>query len=538
MMRVLLALSLLAAPAFAAQDNLAERIDAVFAGFSEGETAGASVGVLRDGAWVHHRGYGTGNLETGSPLDPESVFYLASMSKQFTAACLALLVLRGKVALDDDVREYVPELPDIGQTITLQHLVHHTSGLRDYLSLMSMAGASFEGAFDNSDALEAMSRQRGLNFPPGDRYLYSNSNYILIATIVERVSEMSLDAFAQANLFGPLGMKRALFDQVAGREVADRVEAYAGTRAIPKNFTVVGDGGMLGCIDDLARWDASSYGNTLDEGLWKLMLQRGKLADGTELDYAFGLIHGNYRGLDIVRHGGSFVGFTTEMIRFPAQRVTVIVLSNDARSSAVALAEAVTDLVLADEFLPTPAAPASPTTPAPRADWSERSGWYRSTEGLLQIEPRDDFVFVRCPAFAGGMRALSATELEAVGAEPRFHLRLLGEPGKPSERLELSHPWKGTFTFSADTTFDPAVVDLEAYAGSYSSEELGVVWTLAVQEKELVALSDPSRPLLPRVTDGFTRRDLSWSFQRSKEGNVVGFTLHSGRAMGLAFVRD
>lgn len=333
--------------------GLAERVDSLFASLAKSVSPGCALGVIKDGELIYGRGYGSANLDYELPVKTDSVFYLASVSKQFVAACIALLAIDRKLALDDDIRKYIPELPDYGVTITIRHLVHHTSGLRSYLSLMELAGLRARDVHSRGDVLEFIYRQKTLNFQPGERYLYSNTGYFLLAEVVERVSGGSLRDYADEKLFAPLGMNSTHFHDDHTQVVKNRVVSYV-NRA-PDTFRVsylaswdqVGSGGLLSTVDDLVRWDRNSYNRKVGgEALHKLLHTRGVLNDGTALDYAFGLVHGEYKGLRTVGHGGSFMGFRTVLLRFPEERFSVIILANLGTVNPGALARKVADVYL------------------------------------------------------------------------------------------------------------------------------------------------------------------------------------------------
>lgn len=347
-------LAVAAAAPLSAQADLGTRVDAVFAEFDRPDSPGCAVGVVRDGELVYARGYGMANLARREPITPGTVFYLASVSKQFTAASAALLALEGQLALDNDVRRHVPELPDYGRAITVRHLIHHTSGLRDYLELMGMAVMSLDEPRAPADILALVARQEDLNFPPGERYLYSNTGYFLIPRIVARVTGRGFRAWTDTHLFGPLGMARSHFHDDWRHDVPQRALAYAGADTggfrldyLP-HFDQVGSGGVLSTVEDLARWVANYERPRLGGTRFiELMHTRGVLADGDTLDYAFGLRLGDYKGLRIVEHGGSMMGFRTHLLRFPDERLAVICLCNLADAEPGTRARRVADLHLA-----------------------------------------------------------------------------------------------------------------------------------------------------------------------------------------------
>lgn len=347
---------------------IANKVDEVFARYNANDSPGCALGVVKEGKLIYSRGYGMSDLEHNVPLNPQSVFYIASTSKQFAAASIALLARKGTLSLDDDIRKYVPEIPQYESTITIRHLIHHTSGIRDYLELRAEAGISAEDIVDNDDAVEMLARQKALNYKPGERFLYSNSNYVLLAEIVKRASGKSLREFAHENIFQPLGMKNTHWDDDRSMVVKNRVVSY-GTGKITtwrhfiKNINAVGDGNLLTTVEDLAKWDQNFYDNKVGgAGFTEYVLTRGKLNNGEALNYAFGLGHEEYRGLKAIAHGGAFLGFRTQMIRFPEQKFSVICLCNAGTINPANLSQKVADIFLADQLKNEPPKPATPTS--------------------------------------------------------------------------------------------------------------------------------------------------------------------------------
>jgi CubicO group peptidase (beta-lactamase class C family) len=333
-----------------------QQVDALFAEWDVPGSPGCALGVVSNGALTHARGYGVANLEQDIPITPGTVFYMASVSKQFVAASLGLLVLDGRIALDDDVRQLVPELPAYDTPITIEQLLHHVSGLRDYLELMGMAELSLEEAYASDQILELVARQEGLNFPPGDRYLYSNTGYFLIPIIIERVTGQSIREYAAERLFGPLGMHDTNFHDDWRHAIPDRALSYRSSDdgfelSFLEKFDQVGSGGLLSTVEDLARWDANFHEPAVGgQALLDLLRTRGVLADGDTISYAGGLRLGEYNGLAVEQHSGSMMGFRTHVVRFPAERFSVICLCNFGDINPGALARDVAELYLAERF--------------------------------------------------------------------------------------------------------------------------------------------------------------------------------------------
>ena len=294
-------------------DTTIPAVDAIFAPWDETGSPGCALGVVEDGEFIYERGYGFANLDWGIPSATDTVFYVGSVSKQFTAAVIALLAEEGAVDLDENIREYFPEIPKYVRPITVRHLVHHTSGLRDIYTLMSLAGIRLEDVFTDEQAIELIAAQRETNFEPGSEYLYSNSGYFLLAQLVERASGKTLREFAEERIFAPLGMEDTHFHDRPSHIVDRRAISYqdsdvdfdnyiaTGHREFQVsylgNFDKVGAGGLYTTVRDLLLWDRNFYsGDVGAKPFLDLIHTRGVLNDGSEITYAFGLTVDEYRG--------------------------------------------------------------------------------------------------------------------------------------------------------------------------------------------------------------------------------------------------
>jgi len=351
-----------------AQKNNFEAVDALFAEFERRDAdyplgrPGCALAIVQDGALIYRKGYGMADLEHAIPITPESVFYAGSVSKQFVAACILLLQEQSKLDIDDDVRRYVPELPDYGYPITLRHLLHHNSGLRDYLDLWMLSGRDYLDYLPDEAVLDLIIRQKALNFPPGDQYAYSNSGYYLLMTIVERISGQSLKAFAKEYIFDPLSMQSSHFHDDMHHLIPGRAEGYRladdGTvENLIMRFDLVGSGGLYTTVEDLYRWDQNFYDNRLGkkrQALIDTLQHDGRLNNGRSTGYAFAMINGEYRSLHTISHTGSMGGYRAYYLRFPKQRFSVILLGNFANFTPVPYAQRIADLFLADHFPPRP----------------------------------------------------------------------------------------------------------------------------------------------------------------------------------------
>ncbi|HZX10969.1 MAG TPA: serine hydrolase domain-containing protein, partial [Acidobacteriota bacterium] len=344
---------------FANADEKTDQVDKVFDKWDSTASPGVALAVIKDGEIIYEQGYGMADLEHNIPINPKTVFRMGSTSKQFTAACIAILSLQGKISLDDNIRKYIPEMPQYERTITVRNLVHHTSGLRDYCGLLSLAGyVSYLDHPTIEETNEIISKQKNLNFLPGEKYSYSNSNYFLMGIIVNRVTGQTLNEFAQENIFKPLGMKNTHFHGDLTVIVKNRADGYSpeenGFRINMSTFDHVGDGGLYTTVEDMYLWDQSFYNHKLGKDFVELVQTPGELNSGEKLDYAFGLRISEYKGLKTVGHGGSWVGYRTSYIRFPEQNFSVVCLANLSHINPSSLCQKVADIYLSNQFTKKP----------------------------------------------------------------------------------------------------------------------------------------------------------------------------------------
>ena len=325
-----------------AQTPAARDIDAIFAEFDVPGSVGCALGVARNGAFLYKKGYGYANLDWGVdiPITPTTVFYLGSVSKQFTAAAIALLAHEGKLALDDDIRKFLPEMPERDPAVTIRQVVHHISGVPDMYRVMNDHGLTTWNQFSREQALELLAKQE-LDFRPGTRYSYSNGGYLLLSMIVERASGKSLREYTTENIFRPLGMNDTHFHDdpvhIVGRRAMSYMPREDGEQGVEGryyqsyqgNFALPGAGGLYSTVDDLLRWDRNFLDNRLGgSDFMDVMHTKGILNSGEVLDYAFAIREGQYRGLRTLGHTGSFMGFKAYYVRFPEQRFSTWVLCN------------------------------------------------------------------------------------------------------------------------------------------------------------------------------------------------------------------
>lgn len=528
----------------AAQEVAPEiRVDSIFADISGPTSPGCAVSVMRDGAPIYERGYGMANLEYGIPITPQSVFHVASVSKQFTAMAVELLVNEGKVSWDDDIRKYIPEVPDFGTPITLRHLVHHVSGIRDQWDLLAMAGWRWEAdVVTESDVLDITSRQTALNFPPGERYLYSNTGFTLLAVVVERVSGQSLREFTTERIFQKLGMEATHFHDDHQMIVRNRAWAYApeagglfGLKNSIPDFDVVGATSLFTTAHDLAAWDRNfETGRVGGRAALERMNERFVLNDGDTVAYGHGLALGTYRGLRTVGHGGADAGYRSQILRFPDPHLGIAVLCNFPSADPARRANRVADVYLGDVMAAVPTAvglPATATVPVPHRTLESLEGAYVG-ERPNQVR-RIRLVGDTLRAGAIPLRPIGDDRFEVVGQNVVVTLRAArgDEPGTlvvpGSGRYERRDVWR------------PGAGELREFAGLYHSDELGTDYRIELADGILVVKHRklPDRRLAPTFRDAFITGGTAVVFTRGAAGRPAGFSITDGRVWNVSFAR-
>lgn len=527
-------LCIIVATAAQAQQTTEKQVDALFAKFQKPGSPGCSVGVIHDGGFVYKKSFGYASLELAVPLTPESVFYVGSVSKQFTAASVVLAAEQGYLSLDDDVHKYIPELPDYGHPVTLRQMLHQTSGFRDLFDLIYLSGGSPAEVSSKEEIFKLIARQKGLNNVPGAEWIYSNSNYFLLAEVVQRTTKKSLAQFAAKNIFQPLGMTHTLFYDDNTLVVPNRVAAYDpgknGNFQVDWSTTyqLVGGGGVMSTVNDLVLWDRNFYANKLGKGTLIQELQsHGMLNDGNQIDYAMGLSLGKYRGLPTVEHDGALFGYRSEFLRFPQQRFSAILLCNLSTAGPETLAHKVADLYLAKDFAPEPALPDSTTLPDP----APFAGTY--------LDPRTKTIYTftlengKLMGWGAVLRRLDANKFYDLLDDV-----ITFEQQDGTMHASLSIP--GELYFSGDKLrpTKTSAEDVAQYTGAFHSDELNVTYTVSVENGRLTLKIPDNEPLpLKEALPGEFYSDGVGTivFQSESGHHASGFQVFMQAARGISF---
>lgn len=539
------------------QDAAAARIDAMFVEWNRLDSAGCGVGVSRNGELAFERGYGMANVESKVAITPATVFHVASISKQFTAMSILLLAQRGRLALDDEVRKHIPDWADQGNHLKIRHLLSHTGGLRDGFLLLQLIPPGDEKADVNQAIVRIVARQRGLNFAPGTEFQYSNSGYVLLANIVNRVSGQSLRAFAEANIFKPLGMAQThVHDDpaigVPNRAVGYRHGADGLSRIAHADLgRLVGTTGVLTTVRDMLRWQQNFADVRVGEpALLAAMQMPMVLADGTAAPYGFGLWIEPDDDLRTIGHGGGDPGYAAHVRRYPDRGLSVAVLCNleDVGTRVGELTRRVARVFLgenrtAPSAAVTSAAPALVTLPAEQL--AGKAGLYRdvASGSFGRIFLRDGKLRA---AEGAGKGEADSVELSAVAANrfiiPGTPFVFDFAPGRSGEAVEVHISGQGSkpAVLRKVLEFSPSIEDLRALAGDYRSSDLDVTYRVVVRDSRLV-VQMPGRAdavLDAVVPDTFTGGVFdTLTFLRDANGSVIAAALHSSGVRGLRFDR-
>ena len=511
-------------------DLLSKKVDAIFAEYDKTNSPGCNLAILKDGKIIYKRGYGMSNMEYNIAITPTSIFHVASISKQFTAAAIIRLSLEGKLSLDDDIRKYIPEVPDFGHTITFNNLIHHTSGIRDQWTLQSLAGWRDDDLITEKDILDMLARQKALNFLPGEEYLYCNTGFTLAAIAVRRITGISLRDYADSVFFKPLGMINTHFHSDHAEITPNRTSAYSKDDkgvwkiSIPV-FDNYGATSLFTTVEDLAKWDENFYTKKIGgDAFINLMETTGELNNKTAQNYASGLVVSNYKGYRTVGHGGADAGYRSYIVRFPDEHFSVVILANLANINTGLLSYKVADLFLKDKSL-------QPT--GFKTDSNILKGWAGDyfemrTQSLLTLNYKKEKL------------SLGATQLIATGNAsfniPNSSSTLSFTGDSSNAQLDLFTEGAGHTIYKKVNKIASLAVKLEEYQGNFYSSELDTKYIVSIQDSSL-AIKIPRNEemrLTPLLKDIFIGNFII-RFQRNKKDKIVGFFLSAGRVRNLYF---
>ncbi len=534
---------LLALPLAHAQltDTQIQQIDSLFLDWNRPNHPGGAIGIMRDGQPVFSSAYGLASLEYLVPNSPETRFNIASVSKQFTAMGIVRLHEQGKLSVDDDIRTHLPWLPDFGETITIRHLLHHTSGLRSLHAVLGMAGWRGDDRRSNADLNRLMQQQRELNFEPGADMLYCNTGYMFMADIIEVVTDEPFVDWMQTNIFGPLGMVHTYVEGQYNRVVPHNATSYHGTEPFERAveyWNYVGSGNMHSTTGDLLRWASNFYAPRAGwETSFQLLQTLDPLNDGKPNDYAFGVVLGDYKGEQYVQHSGSIGGFRAYLRTFPDLRISIAGLTNFSSSNIGGKVNLISDILLGK--VDTPAAPIQVLALSP-AELQPYEGYYWNEEETAQRRVYLEQDTLRYAISEQNILPLLPTEANTflLGEAPPYRKVVFDRINPDRRTMRITSGDDPPFVLEAYGPPTPTREVLATYVGNYYSSELETTYRITLEADTLLARHPRHGAMELRLLNediiqapyplGVLR------FQR-EGGAVVGLRASNGRVRNLWF---
>ena len=542
-------------------DSLTSQVDSLFSKYGKSDSPGCAVALIKDGTVIYKQGYGMANLEYNVPITPSTIFHVASVSKQFTAFAILLLESDGKLSINDDIRKYLPDMPDFGKVITIRHLMNHTSGLRDQWDLAVAAGWRMDDVITQEQLLKLIMHQKDLNFAPGEEHLYCNSGYTLLAEIVTRVSGKPFVDFTQERIFKPLGMNDTHFHIDHEQIVKNRAYSYSdegnGTYKISAlNYANVGATSLFTTVEDMAKWNNNFDQYTVGgKPVVDKMQVKGVLNNGKEINYACGLVIDTYKGLRTVSHNGGDAGFRSQFKRFPDQHFSMVILSNHG-SFDFSIPDKIADLYLSDaikavttEKEAKEVKPATETEkPKQRNEISLDPAKLDSLVGDFELFPG----FILTVSKEGNQLKCQATgqskELLFPESEIEFFYKIVDaqisfkrdDKGVVNELV--LHQNGQNLTGKRIEKFNPSLEELKQFVGMYYSDELQTFYTISLNKDNQLICSHQRHPdsLLilskkDQMIANSSSHPIPMNFTRNEKSDITGLTIDTGRNRNLRF---
>jgi len=535
-------------------DSIEIKIDTMIARMGlASETPGGVVGVIKDGKIIFKKAYGLANFETKEPNKTSTLFNLASVSKQFTAAAILLLAKEKKLSLKDDIRNYLPDFPDYGYIITIENLIHHTSGIKSSDVLKLMAG-TLDSKETQEETYNLIIKQKSLNFKPGDEYIYSNSGYVLLVKIIEKTSGMRFSKFIEEKIFRPIGMNQTFIYDNPDKIIKNSAVGYSWggdekfKRSDYLNSTVVGQSNVYTCVEDFLQWDNNFYKNML--GKWdfsKEMTTLITLKNGDTCNYAFGLEISEHKGLKTISHQGGTLGFTALYIQIPSEKFAVVCLFN-IPTDVNGLAYKITDLFIKGNPQPDNASIQQEKVKVDSSVLQKYVGKYFDESYWMEatITREADHLIFDAP-YQGRLEIYpsSDTSFFATVADLKFIFSKNGK-GEIAKATIIQGNQKFYLTYLGANVLPLKAEQLSQYAGDYYCEEIDVTYPVLFKDNKLyVKFPEPTAQfcnikveseLISEHADYFGSPVGGFQFTRNTKNEISGFIIKDvGRVRNLVF---
>lgn len=528
-------------------DSLALKIDAIFKKYEGKDRPGCAVGIIKNNQLVFKKGYGMANLEYDIPNTSTSVFDIASVSKQFAGYAIAKLLVEKKIALDDDIHQYLPDVPDFGKKITIRHLVHHISGLRDWPQTLHAAGWRWDEAFSFEDIMRMVKNQKDLDFEPGFKYSYSNTGYNLLAAIVEKVSGKSFREWTEVNIFKPLGMNSSHFSDDHTEVIKNTAYSYyqsdKGFKKSLNSLTAYGSSSLFTTVEDLSKW-AIHFNKSIAEKnpVFMRMLEEGTLNNSSKVKYGYGLAYGFDEGFRTISHTGGWASYQTVLMHYPDQQLSFIILGNSGDFDLGG-----TTREVAHALLTYREKPANKTTLTTLVN-----------KDTPNVKVNEDILKKYLGSYQLGPGWAVTITLE----NGQLQTQANGENKFPMESKSDSTFWinaySASMTFQKDnkgevnslkykhiqaapriTPWQPDINQLEQYTGTYYSPELKAEYTINNNKGQLVIssfrLGESNLGIDPTTENQFSSSIGAVKFYKDNQNKIAGFKLSGGRIQNIKF---
>ena len=539
------------------QEGRSDNIKAMFDSCYERDNPGGfAVAAILDGEVVFKDAYGYANSENKDPFTTSTIANYASVAKQFTGFAIAILVDEGKISLEDDIRIYLPEVPDFGSKITIYHLLHHTSGIRDWVGLVRISGRYEEDVITDDLLMRLVTHQKDLNFKPGDQFQYSNNGYFLLAQIVSRVTHKTFREWTDENIFKPLEMKNTHFNDNFKEIIPYRADSYRnidGTMSnFPDNKEGYGSSSLYSTLDDMIKWVQNfKTGKIGNENVWRLMFTKGKLNNGEEINYGFGFTFRTDNDLTVYEHGGSWAGFLSQVTYYPDRDAAYIFISNR-NPSNVYVDKNLFDILLgrkAKEGLDEEKSVLKHNeVEIDHKILQDYAGlykieWPQFRDKAIKVEVLDDYLVIQLP-WEDQYRVYPESENKFFHKDADIQYSFLRDDKGKVNRL-IYH-WKGSdnppfWKLENDVNM---YTDIDDFYGNYYSAELQTIYEIKNQDGLLIAenIQNGSIQLVQVDRDNYIGD--KWWFTslkvvRDNEDKITGFkvTADSNNIQNLLFAK-
>ncbi len=522
-----------------------EKVDELLLKYDSADAPGVALSVVKDGSVVYKKGVGIANLEYNIPITPSSIFHVASVSKQFTVFSILLLEKEGKLSLDDDIRKYLPELPDYGYKITLRNLANHTSGLREIFDLMGIIGIREDDLITNEQAFKIIKSQKELNFIPGSEYEYCNSGYILLAKIVEKVSGQKFAEFTFKRIFNPLKMTNTAFLDNSEKIFKNKAYSYSPDGDYYKkkllNFSFVGSTGLNTTIEDLSLW-AMNFEKVVigDTDIFNKMKEQSTLNNGEKISYALGQEIKEYKGLSVIFHGGGDAGYRSYLLRIPAQNFSVVIMSNSEAFNPLDVAYKIVDYYLENKEISTDKS--KNEKPINYQLLQTFTGDYEVLPGLIIMITKDEnklFLQAKGENQKTQLQPISENEFLVSGVNNRISFHKTN--GQEIDLLKwhlFDFVYKGKRIFLKP--FDENKVNLAEFTGKFDSQELGTEYNFIIRDNKLIATHNKNE----EITLSSLQSDIFISnvgyfrkveYLRNQNSQIIGCKISGSRTKDIKF---